>query len=813
VKEGWPGCDHADMEVNQRPMTKEQSGVRRPLDVRRRRLAGAAALLALGALVVLASMLQRPPEAQPTSAPAAEFSAERAYADLQRMAGSGPTPVGSADSDAIRDHLVTALSAAGFTVEVQSGLGSRTFRSTTVAGRVQNVIATLPGHNSTGQVVLVAHYDTTFGTPGASDDKSSVTAMIETARALGGKPLRNDIVVIFTDGEEPGLLGASAFVAEHARGDQGGVVLNWEATGNAGPAVLFETSTGNSELIKEFADSAPSPIGDSALAALYETGMQNTDFTVFREAGFVGLNFALADGTAVYHNSIDTPDRLDVAGLQHMGTNMLALTRAFGERDLAGLRSQQDAVFFTVLGQMITYPVWLVWPLAGLGIVIIVALGVLARRRGEATLPRMLAGAAAALLPVIVAPLAAIGLWQLLLAIRPGYEAFFLGDTYRPGLYRWALGALTATILLAWYLALRRWIGATSLAIGALAWPLILGVVTAWLLPAMSYYGLLAVIGAAGGALIALLLRPRRPGWSVVALTAGAAPGVLILVLGGIAMLGVVGIANGAAAVFLFVLAGLLVLPLVQLVLPPRTAVDSTNSISRWPSILVPVAALVLTMSLAGIGLAVDRFDPRHPRLTHLMYLMDADGGNAMWASDDQELHPWTAGYVPHANGTAESPIPLPYQDAPKWLGRAEVLPAKPPRIDLMESRREGDFTVVKVRVASSRRGQVITMHTDRPAETAIITVEGEPATTTSPTYPDDLGTRPWPYELRFYDPPSNGFVVTLRLPGERVPRIHVSDYTVGLEGLPGFTPRPADLARSLAHSSDIVVVGRTFQP
>lgn len=57
--------------------------------------------------------------------------------------------------------------------------------------------------------------------------------------------------------------------------------------------MLFETSSGNSELIKEFAASAPSPIGDSALAALYEAGTQTTDFTVFHEAGFVGLNFAL----------------------------------------------------------------------------------------------------------------------------------------------------------------------------------------------------------------------------------------------------------------------------------------------------------------------------------------------------------------------------------------------------------------------------------------------------------------------------------------------------------------------------------------
>ena len=87
---------------------------------------------------------------------------------------------------------------------------------------------------------MAAHDDSTFGTAGAADDKAAVAAMLETARALASaEPLRNDVVMIFTDGEEAGLLGASAFVAEHALADRGGVVLNWQATGNAGPSVMF----------------------------------------------------------------------------------------------------------------------------------------------------------------------------------------------------------------------------------------------------------------------------------------------------------------------------------------------------------------------------------------------------------------------------------------------------------------------------------------------------------------------------------------------------------------------------------------------
>lgn len=220
-----------------------------------------------------------------------------------------------------------------------------------------------------------------------------------------------------------------------------------------------------------------------------------------------------------------------------------------------------------------------------------------------------------------------------------------------------------------------------------------------------------------------------------------------------------------------------------------------------------------MTVILVGIGLAVDRFDHDHPRLTHLMYVLDTDSRTAMWASDDQEPSAWVAAYAPNANNNEDPPIPLPYRDTPKWLGAAEAIPADAPRIDLLDSQGDAAGTLVKLRIASSRGGQVIALHTDRPVETTIITVDGEPPATASPSYPEDLDARPWPYELRFYDPPRDGFEVTLRLRGAGLPRIHVSDYTVGLEQVAGFRPRPADLARSPAHSSDIVVVGRTFQP
>ena len=213
------------------------------------------------------------------------------------------------------------------------------------------------------------------------------------------------------------------------------------------------------------------------------------------------------------------------------------------------------------------------------------------------------------------------------------------------------------------------------------------------------------------------------------------------------------------------------------------------------------------------MGLVVDRFDPSHPRLTHLIYLMDADSGTAMWASDDQKPAPWIAAYVPKPNGNPEAPFPLPYGNTPRWLGPAEPLPVSPPRIDFLESRTDGDATVVKLRVTSHRRGQVITLNTDRPVQNTIITADGEPPATASPSYPEDAGTRRGR---------TSCVSMTLRLKGSSqrcdfpVPDFlgSMSATThVGLEQIPGFTPRPADLARSPAHNSDIVVVGRSFKP
>jgi Zn-dependent M28 family amino/carboxypeptidase len=192
--------------------------------------------------------------------------------------------------------------------------------------------ARIPGRASTGHVVLAAHYDSVAHAPGAGDDAAGVAAIVETARALRAtSPLRNDIDLVITDGEEPGLLGAQAFVTSGVIDPSRSIVLNLEAGGSSGPSMLFQSSPGNKGLIEAFAR-VQDPVGGSELAALFELLPNDTDFTVFRKAGFDALNLIFGDGHVQYHSPTDTPANLDQSSLQHHGDNLLSLAKVFGEQ-------------------------------------------------------------------------------------------------------------------------------------------------------------------------------------------------------------------------------------------------------------------------------------------------------------------------------------------------------------------------------------------------------------------------------------------------------------------------------------------------
>lgn len=180
------------------------------------------------------------------SAPAAErFDEARARARLGELMAEGvPHPIGSDANRRVRERIVGQLAAMGYTPEVQREFVCSDFRRS--CGTVENVLARLQGRRRDEVVLLNSHYDTQPATPGAGDPMAGVATLLEVARILRSEPpAERGVLLLVNDGEEAGLLGATAFVDRHRWAPEVKAVVNLEARGSRGASRLGMTVGGN----------------------------------------------------------------------------------------------------------------------------------------------------------------------------------------------------------------------------------------------------------------------------------------------------------------------------------------------------------------------------------------------------------------------------------------------------------------------------------------------------------------------------------------------------------------------------------------
>nr|WP_285685025.1 M28 family peptidase [Actinoplanes sp. NBRC 103695] len=773
-----------------------------------RPLAALVALLALAAVGVLSVWSVLPPAARDVSAPPGEFSAGRAFQHVQAMS-TAPHPAGSAADDKVRDYLIATLNGFGLTPTVQDTITEQGGQLSGAAGgvamaRVRNVIATIPGSASTGRVFLVAHYDSVQTGPGANDDLAGVSTILETVRALtsSGRQLRNDLVVVLTDGEEACLCGAEAFVRQHPLARQGGVALNLEARGTSGPAITFETSPDDEKLIDVLAET-PKPVGSSFAVEVYRLLPNDTDFTPFRDAGFRGLNTAYIDGAAHYHAPTDTASRMDRDSLEHHGENALVLAEEFGGRDLTGLEARSDATYFPVPGGLAHYPGWLVWPIAVLALIGVLRLGSRARKRGLVTRGKLWGGFLLGLIPLLGAPVLAQSLWQVVTIIRPAYTDMPI-DPYRPLWFRVGVLAATAFVVFAWYALLRRRMTPAALTIGGLGWLAVLGLLLAWFAPGGSY---LFAVPALAGALMGLLAIALRGGWgSTLALIIGGGAAVVVLAPMVLLFFPALGMVLAASGAMLAVALGLALLPLVDLIHPEAGGQRGTVALrARRLGLLPSLLALLAIVGCGAAGLYTNKFDADHPEPTHLMYAVDTDTSQAYWLSDESRPRPWTAQFVAGSKRPVTDFLPA-FGDEKLLTGPATAADnLVAPQVTVVSDTREASGRVLRLRLRSQRPVRLTALHVASDVTVTAASVGGRAI----PTEAKAGGT--WGFGFVFFAAPPEGVEVILRLAGTGPVRLRAMDGSDDLTALPGFRPRPADVGVVGSHSSDMVAVARTY--
>jgi len=662
---------------------------------------------------------------------------------------------------------------------------------------VQNLLARLEGTERGKAVMLVAHYDSWPQSFGASDDGAGVVALLETLRALKtGSPLKNDVIFLFTDGEDAGLLGSYAFMEEHPWAADVGLVFNFEARGSHGPSIMFETSAQNGWLIREFAKAAPHPVSHSLAYELYKLLPNDTDLTVFRNRGLAGLNFAYIDGLQSYHTQLDSVSKLDERSLQHHGSYALALTRHFGNLDLREVRAP-DNVYFDLLGtKLIYYPVSWAWWLSAMVAILLTGLVVFGLRRRRLSLP----GLALSVLALAVSGIAAAGLTTLICRMvykldhssTPSLE----GGNYHSNIYLLSFIALTIGLTAAVYVLFSRKVSVENLTAGALLWWMIPMILTCVYLPGATYLFTWPPLFML--APFWLILKPRRSQHSLdllIVLLISALPAVALItpllfqIFSGFGFNG-----TWVVAVLLVLLLGLLV--------PHLALVARAN---KW---VLPGASVLVSVVLLLIGIVRPDFDAARPKPNSLFYGLDANAGTAIWGSFDNEPDEWTARFL--SRHPENRPLPAFFSNTTVTYLQmtAPVAPLDAPNVELLDDKSSNGVRTLSLRLTSLRRANVLTLYLDSKVLRA--TVNGKLIDTDNTPALNSF-TNNW--ILRYYGPPAEGVNVNVEVKTSEPLKVRLLDLSYGLPQLPGApaTDRPDYMIPASMSSNHSTLVSRSF--
>lgn len=195
----------------------------------------------------------------------------------------------------------------------------------------QNVVATLPGHDThSGVVVVTAHYDSrTLDVadryslaPGANDNASGVAMLLETARLLSMREWNQTIIFVAFAAEEQGTHGSYHFVEESlANGLVVDAAFNFDIVGGRpGIAQRVRVFSGgpdgsiHRQLVRHmaFVGELYLPIFPVDLQDAAEREGRFGDQREFVRANIPALRVTESEeDTAVQHTSSDTSDRLD----------------------------------------------------------------------------------------------------------------------------------------------------------------------------------------------------------------------------------------------------------------------------------------------------------------------------------------------------------------------------------------------------------------------------------------------------------------------------------------------------------------------
>ena len=748
-----------------------------------------AALVVLAIIFFLSFEGLRPPAPRPASVPASEFSAARAREILNHLVGDGvPHPMGSAQNDVVRGRVLDEFASAGYLPTVQTGFACDEQGD---CGSVQNVLARLDGSEPGPAVLLAAHYDSVPAGPGAFDDGAGAATVLAIARIFKSLPqLRHSIIFLIDDGEEAGLLGARVFVNQHPWAKDVRAVVNVDSRGTSGPSLMFETGDANEWALHLYAQHAAHPNTSSVFYTAYKQIPNDTDFTVFKAAGYQGLNFANIRDVVHYHTPLDNLENADPATLQHDGDNALSSLQAFANADISN-PPKSEAVYFDLLAICtIRWPATRTVAIAlSAAFLLLLEIAWLFCKK-KLTGPEFLWGLLA--WPVSILAIAVFA-FLLSFILRKG-GAMPVPWTAHPHPAQVAFWSLAIALVAFTAQRFASRTGFFGLWSGTWIWWALLSIALAARMPGISYVLLAATCAAALAGLL-LVFRPLSS--SLVAILPLAVSAIVGFPLALMLYQGF----GGRALPVIAVLVAVLLSPLA----PLCADVQRTRGVSILALPWLAVASMLLA-SFAAI--VVPAFSAKAPEHVNLQYVQEADSGNSQWVVYPASTH------LPEpirlaTNFRAQDGGAFPWIPDAAFFAAAPHVAVAPPT-----------FTILESTELPARRRYRTLLRSERGASEAVVMFPPDSRIDSvqaadEPVQPQTEKVRQYQnnwYAYDFYAMPAKGVEVSFTLPAGKPVEVYVLDvtYALPLEGMFLLKSRP--LTATPFGEGDCTIASRRVQ-
>lgn len=325
----------------------------------------------LAVVVVMSALLAYGLWTLPAPQPADSegFSAERVVKDIEVISKEHHSVAHPEERAKVREYLVQRLEGLGADTVQQFGYDSLTSPSNrpfVYTFDAVDILAEFPPLNPSEDdtyLMFVAHYDSRYAqimpkdtvwSYGAADDGYGLGVILETVSQVlkNRDQWEQGVKVLFTDAEEVGKMGMMAIWENDPQVfDNVGFIINVEARGPWGPALLFESCTGNEKVMDLYASAARYPFTYSLTTVVYSFMPMFTDFTVVKDE-IPGLNFSTIVDVNHYHTDLDNFSNISPKSIQHYGAQILPIVETYltdpvySDKDY--LRSEADATNFTI---------------------------------------------------------------------------------------------------------------------------------------------------------------------------------------------------------------------------------------------------------------------------------------------------------------------------------------------------------------------------------------------------------------------------------------------------------------------------------